>query len=311
MKYDVFVSYSSRDQKIVEQLCAYLEQNNIRCFVAYRDIPTSVVWARAIVEAIEQSRMMLVVFSEHFNNSDQVDREIELASEERKPILTLRISNEAFKGAKKFYLKNINWIDAFPNPQDSFACIADSIHRLLGGKSDNIVIRPKRSSREIFGWIAKYIVLPIIVILGLVGFAHSVVEYFCDKDIKYEVGDYYDDGVKQGVVFEVWDDGKRGKIVSTVQKELTWDDAVVWSESYGDSWRLPSRTELIIIHSHRSEISNTLISNREKSLSGDCYWSSEEYANDMNMAWSVGMTYGREYTRDKSRIYPVQAVCEF
>lgn len=116
MKYDVFISYSSLDQKVAEGVCAYLEQHRIRCFIAYRDIPKGVVWASAIVEALDESRMMVVVFSGNFNSSKQVDREIELASEDEKTILTFRISDDAFKGAKKYYLKNLNWIDAFRSP---------------------------------------------------------------------------------------------------------------------------------------------------------------------------------------------------
>lgn len=87
-KYDVFISYSSKNQKVVEAMCAYLEQHKVRCFVAYRDIPKGVVWAKAIVEALDESKMMVVVFSEELNMSDQVDREIELVSEDKKPILT-------------------------------------------------------------------------------------------------------------------------------------------------------------------------------------------------------------------------------
>lgn len=132
MKYDVFISYSSKDQKVVEAVCAYLEQHNVRCFVAYRDIPKGVVWAKTIVEALDESAMMVVVFSEDFNLSDQVDREIELASEDKKPILTFRISDTMFKGAKKYYLKNINWIDAFPHPEQVFDSLLDNICRLLG-----------------------------------------------------------------------------------------------------------------------------------------------------------------------------------
>ena len=132
MKYDVFISYSSRNQKVVEAICAYLEQHKVRCFVAYRDIPKGVVWAKAIVEALDESKMMVVVFSEEFNMSDQVDREIELASEDKKPILTFRISDTMFKGAKKFYLKNINWIDAFPNPENLFDSLLNNVNKLIG-----------------------------------------------------------------------------------------------------------------------------------------------------------------------------------
>ena len=91
-KYDIFISYSSHDTEHVMSLCNYLEQHNLRCFVAHRDIPRGVVWARSIVEAIESSRMMIVVFSKAFNESEQVDREIELACEAKMPILSVRLS---------------------------------------------------------------------------------------------------------------------------------------------------------------------------------------------------------------------------
>lgn len=43
------------------------------------------------------------------------------------------------------------------------------------------------------------------------------------RDGIYQVGDYYDDGVKQGVVFEVSQDGRHGKILSLKQAdELSW-----------------------------------------------------------------------------------------
>ncbi len=130
-KYDVFISYSSKDQKIAEGACAYLEQQRIRCFVAYRDIPKGIVWANAIDEALTASRMMVVIFSESFNNSEQVDKEIGIASDEHKPILTFRISNDKFKGAKRYHLGNLNWIDAFPNPDAYFGKLSEGILKLL------------------------------------------------------------------------------------------------------------------------------------------------------------------------------------
>lgn len=139
MNYDVFISYSSKDQKIVEGLSAYLEQHKIRCFVAYRDIKKGEVWARAIVKALSDSRMMLVVFSDNFNQSEQVDREIELASEDHKPILTFRITEHQFEGVKKYYLKNLNWIDAFPNPKVQFGELKDAVMRLLDMKEPIVI----------------------------------------------------------------------------------------------------------------------------------------------------------------------------
>lgn len=137
MKYDVFISYSSEDQKISEGICGYLERFGYRCFVAYRDIPPGIVWAGAITNAIDSSKMMVVVFSQTFNISPQTDREIELASEAKLPILTYRITQDSMTGAKKYYLKNLNWIDAFPNPVDYFGKLLESIKKLLGVSEKN------------------------------------------------------------------------------------------------------------------------------------------------------------------------------
>jgi hypothetical protein len=130
-KYDVFISYSTHDQKIAEGICGFLERNGYRCFVAYRDILPGVVWARAITEALDDSCMMVVVFSDEFNGSEQTDREIEMASENKMPIVPYRISSANLTGAKKYYLKNINWIDAFPNPENYFGKLLDSVKRLV------------------------------------------------------------------------------------------------------------------------------------------------------------------------------------
>lgn len=298
MKYDVFISYSSHDQKVVEGLCAYLEQQKIRCFVAYRDIPRGVVWARAIVDALDESRMMVVVFSEHFNNSDQVDREIELASEDKKPILTFRISDDVFKGAKKYYLKNINWIDAFPNPEQVFGSVAENVATLLGIKLST----PSTPS------------------------APSVPKQSVElSSVTYQVGDYYDDGKRQGVVFAVSDDGRHGKIVSLDQTNKQWcsdkqyimrivvgassdsdgksnTDKVMaragsnkypafqWCRAKGDEWYLPSKEELKLLLQVRYKVNKTLRDKSMEELSDVRYWSSTEI--DSNFAWYVSMYRG-------------------
>lgn len=130
-EYDVFISYSSKDQKIAEGICGYLESRKYRCFVAYRDIPKGKIWAAAIPYAIHTSSMMIVVFSDSFNISSQTDRELEIAAEDKLPILTFRISDTLFTGAKEFYLKNLNWIDAFPKPEEYFGQIYISVSRLV------------------------------------------------------------------------------------------------------------------------------------------------------------------------------------
>ena len=52
MPHDVFISYSSKDKNVADAVCAVLERNGIRCWVAPRDVIPGIVWGTAIVGAI-------------------------------------------------------------------------------------------------------------------------------------------------------------------------------------------------------------------------------------------------------------------
>lgn len=156
MAYDVFISYSDKDRLIVCGICAYLEQNGIRCFVAYRDIPKGVIWAGAITDAIEGCQLMVIVYSENFNSSKQVDREIQLCSDADKPMLIFRLCDVSYNNVKKFYLLNINHLDAFPNPEKEFGTLLKSIEALLSKYSSRKAekinnAREERTEKEKLG----------------------------------------------------------------------------------------------------------------------------------------------------------------
>ena len=57
----------------------------------------------------------------------------------------------------------------------------------------------------------------------------------------YKVGDYYNENGKQGVVFEVWDNGRHGKIVSLDETETRWDSHLEWND-LEDKWIKGSAT---------------------------------------------------------------------
>jgi hypothetical protein len=62
MPYDAFISYCSEDKKIADAVCGTLEANKIRCWIAPRDVGAGRTWGSAIVEAIGESAVMVVVF---------------------------------------------------------------------------------------------------------------------------------------------------------------------------------------------------------------------------------------------------------
>lgn len=56
MKYDVFIGYSSKDQKVVEGLSRYLKHHKNDFLLAYYDRKKVQVWARTIVETLTENR---------------------------------------------------------------------------------------------------------------------------------------------------------------------------------------------------------------------------------------------------------------
>ena len=91
MPRDVFVSHSAQDKKVAETLCGALEQRGIQCWVAPRDVRPGKSFPGEITRAIQQSKVMLLIFSRHSNSSEQVLREVQLAVDCHLPIVRLRL----------------------------------------------------------------------------------------------------------------------------------------------------------------------------------------------------------------------------
>lgn len=124
--YDVFISYSSKDQKLVEAMCHYLEERNLRCFVAYRDVPKGKDWGPFIEKGIEDSKVLVYVHTEASNMSEETTREINLAFEEGCVVIPFRVSAIKYGTGKRYRLNNLNWLDAFPqSPENYFGDLFD------------------------------------------------------------------------------------------------------------------------------------------------------------------------------------------
>src|SRR5687767_3358540 len=61
--HDVFVSYSSKDRLVADAVCATLEANRLRCWMAPRDIRPGMDWGSAIIDAIGDSAVMALLYT--------------------------------------------------------------------------------------------------------------------------------------------------------------------------------------------------------------------------------------------------------
>src|SRR5947207_1993733 len=133
MAHDIFISHSSKDKTIADAMCATFEANGMRCWVAPRDVPPGAAWGAAIVEAIQNSRVMLLIFSDNANTSGQIAREVERAADYGITIVPIRVEDVAPAQSLQYFLSNIHWLDALSPPLERrLQEIAAKIKSMLG-----------------------------------------------------------------------------------------------------------------------------------------------------------------------------------
>jgi hypothetical protein len=116
MAHDVFVSHSAKDKTVSDALVARLEADGIRCWVAPRDVVPGADWGESIIDAIESSRIMVLIFSASANGSPQIKREIERAVDKGVYTIPFRIEDVRPTKAIEYFISSAHWLDAFSQP---------------------------------------------------------------------------------------------------------------------------------------------------------------------------------------------------
>ena len=129
----------------------------------------------------------------------------------------------------------------------------------------------------------------------------------------YKVGDIYDVNGKKGVVFEVSEDGKHGKIIADSEPKglTTWHKAMEWGKQLKDGWYIPSHKELLqLLEVH--EVVDKKLREIGRGLTitpNNFYWSITEFNADC--VWIVCMATGSTGGSYKGNPFNVRAVSKF
>jgi ribosomal protein S27AE len=116
--HDVFISYSSKDKPFGDAICNGLETHSIRCWIAPRDVPPGEDFPRAIINAINGSKIMVLIFSSHSNASPHVTRELSKALSNGVMIIPFRIENAPMSESMEYLIGLPHWLDAIAPPMD-------------------------------------------------------------------------------------------------------------------------------------------------------------------------------------------------
>lgn len=138
MAHDVFISYAHQDRTVANAVCATLEARGIRCWIAPRDILPGSDWGAAIIDAIQEAKALVLIFSSNSNDSDQIKREIERTVHQGIAVIPFRIEDVLPNKTLEYFISTQHWLDALTPPlENHMAHLAETITVLLekkGGK---------------------------------------------------------------------------------------------------------------------------------------------------------------------------------
>jgi hypothetical protein len=133
MAHDVFICYANEDRERAGEICDSLEARGMQCWIAPRDVPPGAPYARAIIDAIRESRVFVLVFSSIANASDHVLREVESAADNNIPIIPFQIEDVVPSEEMPYYIKRVHWLDAFAPPlEQHLERLCEAVQGMLG-----------------------------------------------------------------------------------------------------------------------------------------------------------------------------------
>src|SRR5207302_3266538 len=116
----VFLSYSSTDRAQVLIIADALEAAGVRVWIDRRGIPAGASWDAAIVRAIRDCTVFLVLCTETALHSPNVQQEIRLALEERRPVVPLLAERITFPDEVRYALAGLQWVELLDRPIDEW-----------------------------------------------------------------------------------------------------------------------------------------------------------------------------------------------
>jgi hypothetical protein len=116
MAHDVFVSHSVKDKAVADAIVARLEADSVTCWIAPRDVVPGADWGESIIDAIESSRIMILIFSRNADASPQIKREVERAVNKGVYIIPFRVDDIPPTKSLEYFISTSQWMDAFSPP---------------------------------------------------------------------------------------------------------------------------------------------------------------------------------------------------
>jgi len=160
MAHDVFISYSNKDKTIADAVCSKLEDQSIRCWMAPRDVPPGANFAGAIMQAIGEAHVFVLIWSANTNTSEHILNELNQAFDQGKTVIPFRVENVEPSLSLKYYIGRTHWLDALTPPLEKHIGTLSMTILANLGRQPEISPQPQQDKVEPTGEEARPVVPP-------------------------------------------------------------------------------------------------------------------------------------------------------
>ena len=118
MNSEVFISYASQDRKRILDLVDRLSAAGVSVWIDQMGIEGATMWSQEIVAAIRECKVLILAISKNSAGSENVVKEVALASEGRKRILPVYLEQAEIPESMAYQLAGIQRVDFFEGQEE-------------------------------------------------------------------------------------------------------------------------------------------------------------------------------------------------
>ena len=165
MNHEIFICYSKKDISFVESLVQKMELAGFSCWFEDRDLSKDSLDAEKTIEAINKSKIFILVFTDSIIDSDRAIRETEIAINSGCVIIPFKLTRNDPTGSMRYYLASLHWFDVSDLSRDvAVEKLIDLVESIIKGKNTKGYNRPvnKKKQKTVLLMLALFFVLLIV-----------------------------------------------------------------------------------------------------------------------------------------------------
>lgn len=115
MRNDIFLSYSRADREFAEKLVQLAEERGLHIWFDKGIADDAASWREDLMKALDGSKAMVFLFSEHCNKSTELIKELGVANKLKKPVIVVKIGEGEPKNQYLYELVSRQWTFLHPD----------------------------------------------------------------------------------------------------------------------------------------------------------------------------------------------------